>query len=215
MVTFAQSNLAGKVQDTQSAPIAYATVSLLRTDSTLVTGTITDDAGVFALSAPSGKYLLQVSYIGYRTVCRKVQSGDVNLLLTLSEESKQLGEVEVKAKKQLIERQFDKIVLNVSNSPFAMGSNGKDLLKKAPGVNVDKDGNVTVNGKSVEVYIDGRPSYLSGEQLKAMLEGTDGSTIEKIEIISNPSAKYDASGQGGIINIKTKRNMMRGLNGTL
>lgn len=215
MVTFAQSNLAGKVQDTQSAPIAYATVSLLRTDSTLVTGTITDDAGAFALSAPSGKYLLQVSYIGYRTVCQTVKTGDKNLLLTLTEESKQLGEVEVKAKKQLIERQFDKIVLNVSNSPFAMGSNGKDLLKKAPGVNVDKDGNVTVNGKSVEVYIDGRPSYLSGEQLKAMLEGTDGSTIEKIEIISNPSAKYDASGQGGIINIKTKRNMMRGLNGTL
>ena len=215
MVTFAQSNLAGKVQDTQSAPIAYATVSLLRTDSTLVTGTITDDAGAFALSAPSGKYLLKVSFIGYQTICRTVQGGDKNLLLTLREESKQLGEVEVKAKKQLIERQFDKIVLNVSNSPFAMGSNGKDLLKKAPGVNVDKDGNVTVNGKSVEVYIDGRPSYLSGEQLKAMLEGTDGSTIEKIEIISNPSAKYDASGQGGIINIKTKRNMMRGLNGTL
>ena len=215
MVTFAQTNLAGKVQDTQSAPIAYATVSLLRTDGTLVTGTITDDAGAFTLSAPAGKYLLKVSYIGYRTICRKVQSGDENLLLTLSEESKQLGEVEVKAKKQLIERQFDKIVLNVSNSPFAMGSNGKDLLKKAPGVNVDKDGNVTVNGKSVEVYIDGRPSYLSGQQLKAMLEGTDGSTIEKIEIISNPSAKYDASGQGGIINIKTKRNMMRGLNGTL
>lgn len=215
MVTFAQSNLAGKVQDTQSAPIAYATVSLLRTDSTLVTGTITDDAGAFALSAPSGKYLLKVSFIGYQTVCQTVKTGDKNLLLSLREESKQLGEVEVKAKKQLIERQFDKIVLNVSNSPFAMGSNGKDLLKKAPGVNVDKDGNVTVNGKSVEVYIDGRPSCLSGEQLKAMLEGTDGSTIEKIEIISNPSAKYDASGQGGIINIKTKRNMMRGLNGTL
>ena len=78
MVTFAQSNLAGKVQDTQSAPIAYATVSLLRTDSTLVTGTITDDAGAFALSAPSGKYLLQVSYIGYRTVCQTVKTGDKN-----------------------------------------------------------------------------------------------------------------------------------------
>ena len=215
MVTFAQSNLAGKVQDTQSNPIAYATVSLLRTDSTLVTGAITDDNGAFALSAPSGKYLLQVSFVGYQTACQSVRTGSKDLLLTLREETEQLGEVEVKAKKQLIERQFDKIVLNVSNSAFAMGSNGKDLLKKAPGVNVDKDGNVTVNGKSVEVYIDGRPSYLSGQQLKAMLEGTDGSTIEKIEIISNPSAKYDASGQGGIINIKTKRNMMQGLNGTL
>lgn len=215
ITTFAQKTISGKVQDTQSAPIAYATVSLMQSDSSLVTGAITDDAGAFTLSAPSDKYLLQVSFVGYQTTCQTVKSGDKDILLTLREETEQLGEVEVKAKKQLIERQFDKIVLNVSNSPFAMGSNGKDLLKKAPGVNVDKDGNVTVNGKSVEVYIDGRPSYLSGQQLKAMLEGTDGSTIEKIEIISNPSAKYDASGQGGIINIKTKRNMMRGLNGTL
>lgn len=215
ITTFAQKTISGKVQDTRSAPIAYATISLMQSDSSLVTGAITDDAGAFTLSAPSDKYLLQVSFVGYQTTCQTVKSGDKDILLTLREETAQLGEVEVKAKKQLIERQFDKIVLNVSNSPFAMGSNGKDLLKKAPGVNVDKDGNVTVNGKSVEVYIDGRPSYLSGQQLKAMLEGTDGSTIEKIEIISNPSAKYDASGQGGIINIKTKRNMMRGLNGTL
>lgn len=126
----AQKFVSGKVQDTQSAPIAYATVSLLQTDSTLITGAITDEQGDFMLSAPAGKYLLKVSYIGYRTICRKVQSGDENLLLTLSEESKQLGEVEVKAKKQLIERQFDKIVLNVSNSPFAMGSNSRQCLRE-------------------------------------------------------------------------------------
>ena len=237
-----QKNIVGKVQDAQGEPIAYATVSLLTADSSLVTGAITDEKGAFNISAygptptlptregeedpphPSlqregvksnNNYILQVSFIGYKTVARAIHSGDANLLITLQEESEELAEVEVKAKRQLIERQFDKIVLNVSNSPFAAGSNGKDLLKKAPGVQVDKDGNVTVNGKSVEVYIDGRPSYLSGDQLKAMLEGTDGSTIEKIEIISNPSAKYDAAGQGGIINIKTKRNMMQGLNGTL
>ena len=237
-----QKNIVGKVQDAQGEPIAYATVSLLTADSSLVTGAITDEKGAFSISAygqtptlptmegeedpphPSlqregvksnNNYILQVSFIGYKTVARAIHSGDANLLITLQEESEELAEVEVKAKRQLIERQFDKIVLNVSNSPFAAGSNGKDLLKKAPGVQVDKDGNVTVNGKSVEVYIDGRPSYLSGDQLKAMLEGTDGSTIEKIEIISNPSAKYDAAGQGGIINIKTKRNMMQGLNGTL
>ena len=251
-----QKNIVGTVQDAQGEPIAYATVSLLTTDSSLVTGAITDEKGAFSLNLPkrgentdekvettsvdprplppspqAGRgsspaspvvrpgdrtsMILQVSFIGYKTVARAIHSGDANLLITLHEESAELAEVEVKAKRQLIERQFDKIVLNVSNSPFAAGSNGKDLLKKAPGVQVDKDGNVTVNGKSVEVYIDGRPSYLSGDQLKAMLEGTDGSTIEKIEIISNPSAKYDAAGQGGIINIKTKRNMMQGLNGTL
>ena len=224
-----QKNIVGKVQDAQGEPIAYATISLLTADSSLVTGAITDEKGAFSISAygqtptlptregekSNNNYILQVSFIGYKTVARAIHSGDANLLITLQEESEELAEVEVKAKRQLIERQFDKIVLNVSNSPFAAGSNGKDLLKKAPGVQVDKDGNVTVNGKSVEVYIDGRPSYLSGDQLKAMLEGTDGSTIEKIEIISNPSAKYDAAGQGGIINIETKRNMMQGLNGTL
>ncbi|MBR6116011.1 MAG: TonB-dependent receptor, partial [Paludibacteraceae bacterium] len=102
-----------------------------------------------------------------------------------------------------------------SASPLSAGSNGNDVLRRAPGVRIDKDGNITVNGQGVEIYVDGKPSYLSGQQLKAMLDGTDGNTIEKIEIISNPSAKYDASGQGGIINIKLKRNMMKGINGML
>ena len=133
----------------------------------------------------------------------------------LREETEQLGEVEVKAKKPLIERQMDKLVVNVSASPLSAGSNGNDILRRSPGVRIDKDGNITVNGKAVEIWVDGKPSYLSGQQLKAMLDGTDGNTIEKIEIISNPSAKYDASGQGGIINIKTKRNMMKGLHGML
>lgn len=211
----AQNEIAGKVQDAKQKPIAYATVSLLTKDSTLVTGCITDEQGMFSLPVPRGEHLLQVSFIGYHTVCQPVGADKKHLVVTLQEESEMLNEVEVNGRRPLIERQFDKIVLNVSNSPFAAGSNGKDILKRAPGVNVDKDGNVTVNGKSVAVYIDGRPSYLSGEQLRAMLEGTDGNTIEKIEIISNPSAKYDAAGAGGIVNIKLKRNMMRGLNGFL
>lgn len=130
-------------------------------------------------------------------------------------DSIQLEDVNIVAKKPLFERKLDKVVFNVSQSPLAAGTNGKDLIKKAPGIMVDKDGNITFNGKSVEVYVDGRPSYLSGDQLKAMLEGMDGSTVDKIELISNPGAKYDASGTGGIINIKLKRNMTRGLNGVL
>lgn len=127
----------------------------------------------------------------------------------------ELQEIEVRSKRPLLERQIDKLVINVSQSPLAAGNNGSDILKRAPGIMVDKDGNITVNGKGVEVYIDGRPSYLNGQQLKAMLDGTDGNTIDKIEIISNPSAKYDASGTGGIINIKLKKNKSQGLNGTL
>ena len=184
------------------------TISVLAQDSTLLTGTITNEDGSYAVEVSSANYILQASYIGYQTAF-----GGPDFVLR--EETEHLEEVEVKAKKPLIERQMDKLVVNVSSSPLAAGSNGNDILRRAPGVRIDKDGNITVNGKSVEIWIDGKPSYLSGQQLKAMLDGTDGNTIEKIEIISNPSAKYDASGQGGIINIKLKRNMMRGLNGML
>ena len=198
----------GHVTDTNGAPMPFVTISVLTKDSTLLTGTITNDDGSYTLEVQAINYIIQASYIGYHT-----SFGGPNFVL--SEETEQLSEVEVKAKKPLIERQMDKLVVNVSASPLSAGSNGNDILRRAPGVRIDKDGNITVNGKSVEIWVDGKPSYLNGQQLKGMLDGTDGNTIEKIEIISNPSAKYDASGQGGIINIKTKRNMMRGLNGTL
>ena len=200
--------ISGVVTDGQGSPMPFVTISVLSTDSTLLTGTITDDNGQYSIETTANDYILQASYIGYQTAF-----GGPDFIL--HEETEQLQEVEIKAKRPLIERQMDKLVMNVSQSPLAAGSNGNDILRRAPGVRIDKDGNITVNGKAVEIYIDGKPSYMSGEQLKAMLDGTDGNTIEKIEIISNPSAKYDASGQGGIINIKTKRNMMRGLNGML
>ena len=186
----------------------FVTISVLTKDSTLLTGTITNDDGSYTLEVQAINYIIQASYIGYHT-----SFGGPNFVL--SEETEQLSEVEVKAKKPLIKRQMDKLVVNVSASPLSAGSNGNDILRRAPGVRIEKDGNITVNGKSVDIWVDGKPSYLNGQQLKGMLDGTDGNTIEKIEIISNPSAKYDASGQGGIINIKTKRNMMRGLNGML
>ncbi|MBQ2441158.1 MAG: TonB-dependent receptor, partial [Paludibacteraceae bacterium] len=219
MLVTAQNTFSGLVKDTKGQAIPFATVQILKTDSTLVTGAITDDDGKYTLSFSSEetqKYLLHVSFVGYKTQVLHLDSKATDIRdIVLEEEATELSEVEVSAKRPLVERQVDKLVLNVSDSPFAIGSNGEELLKKAPGVNIDKDGNITVNGQSVAVYIDGRPSYLSGEQLKAMLESTDGSTIDKIEIITHPSSKYDAAGSGGIINIKTKRNMTRGVNGTL
>ena len=200
--------LKGHVIDSRGEAMPFVTISVLTQDSSLITGAITDDDGSYTLEVTEKDYIIQASYVGYRSAF-----GGPDFVLR--EETEHLAEVEVKAKKPLIERQMDKLVVNVSASPLAAGSNGNDILRRAPGVRIDKDGNITVNGKSVEVWVDGKPSYLSGQQLKAMLDGTDGNTIEKIEIISNPSAKYDASGQGGIINIKTKRNMMKGLNGML
>ena len=203
----------GSVKDVNGHPMPFVTISVLDKDSVLLTGDITDEQGKYEIEISNVKsqisnFLIQASYVGYQTVF-----GGPDFVLR--EETERLAEVEVKAKKPLIERQMDKLVVNVSASPLSAGSNGNDILRRSPGVRIDKDGNITVNGKGVEIWIDGKPSYLSGQQLKAMLDGTDGNTIEKIEIISNPSAKYDASGQGGIINIKTKKNMMKGLNGML
>ncbi|MBO4519472.1 MAG: outer membrane beta-barrel protein, partial [Paludibacteraceae bacterium] len=198
----------GSVINERGEAMPFVTITVLAQDSSLITGAITDEDGTYTLEVDAKNYIIQASYVGYQTAF-----GGPDFVLR--EETERLKEVEVKAKKPLIERQMDKLVVNVSASPLAAGSNGNDILRRAPGVRIDKDGNITVNGKSVEIWVDGKPSYLSGQQLKAMLDGTDGNTIEKIEIISNPSAKYDASGQGGIINIKTKRNMMKGLNGML
>ena len=205
-------NISGSVINQRGEAMPFVTISVLTQDSILLTGAITDEAGKYMIEVTNeqstGGLIIQASYVGYQTTF-----GGPDFVL--KEETERLKEVEIKAKKPLIERQMDKLVVNVSASPLAAGSNGNDILRRAPGVRIDKDGNITVNGKGVEIWIDGKPSYLSGQQLKAMLDGTDGNTIEKIEIISNPSAKYDASGQGGIINIKTKRNMMKGLNGML
>ncbi len=211
-VSVSAETVKGNVVNERGEVMPFVTISVLKQDSTLITGAITNDDGKYEIQMANDKsqagYILQASYVGYETAF-----GGPDFVLR--EETEHLKELEVKAKKPLIERQMDKLVVNVSASPLAAGSNGNDILRRSPGVRIDKDGNITVNGKSVEIWIDGKPSYLSGQQLKAMLDGTDGNTIEKIEIISNPSAKYDASGQGGIINIKTKRNMMRGLNGML
>lgn len=207
-VGVAAETIKGGVIDAQGKAMPFVTISVLAPDSTLLTGAITDDDGKYEIEVNNPKYIIQASYVGYQTAF-----GGPDFVLR--EETERLAELEVKAKKPLVERQMDKLVVNVSASPLSAGSNGNDILRRAPGVRIDKDGNITVNGKAVDIWIDGKPSYLSGQQLKAMLDGTDGNTIEKIEIISNPSAKYDASGSGGIINIKTKRNMMKGINGTL
>ncbi|MCQ2331853.1 MAG: TonB-dependent receptor [Paludibacteraceae bacterium] len=211
-------DLKGVVRDTAGNGVAFATVSLMRADSSLVSGAITDDDGSWSLtSVDKGRYIVSASFMGYERSDRQlsVSASMNNVDFVLREEATALAEIEVETKRPLVERHIDKLVMNVAESPLAIGSNGEDLLKKAPGVNVDKDGNVTVNGRSVEVYVNDRPSYMSGDQLKAMLDGTDGNTIDKIEVITNPSSKYDAAGQGGIINIKLRKNATKGLFGTV
>ena len=131
-------------------------------------------------------------------------------------QSQELKEVKVVARKKLIEQKIDKTVINVDAAISNTGTTALDVLEKSPGVQVDKDGNISLKGKQgVMIMIDGRPTYLSGTELANLLRGMESSQLEQIEIMTNPPAKYDAAGNSGVINIRTKKNKMRGFNGSV
>lgn len=212
--------LQGVVTDqSTNKPLEFATVLLRDSISgKVVQGGTTDEKGSFALQAPQGHYTLELAFVGYTTAKHSVtitESGVKGLpeSLSLAQQDKEIEAVTVTAKRPLIERKIDMLVMNVESLIMAESSTGLELLKQAPGVSVDNDGNITLNGKGVEVWIDGRPTHISGQELVMLLEGTEGVNVDKIEIIANPSSKYDASGSGGIINIKTKKNFAQGLSG--
>ncbi|MBL7699154.1 MAG: TonB-dependent receptor plug domain-containing protein, partial [Chitinophagaceae bacterium] len=128
----------------------------------------------------------------------------------------ELKEVKVVARKRLIEQKIDKMVVNVDAAVTNAGTTAMDVLEKSPGIQVDKDGNISLKGKQgVMVMIDGRPTYLTGTELANLLRGMESSQLEQIEIMTNPPAKYDAGGNSGVINIKTKKNKLKGFNGSV
>ncbi len=206
------------VEKATDEPLGWATVALVAPDSTIICGTTCSEAGKFELSAPAGPAKIRVSMIGYADYEQYlgVISGEVEVgEIALDAETRMLEGAMVSETVRLVEMKMDKLVMNVSQSAFAQGSNALELMKKAPGVTIDKDGNVKLNGKTVSVWIDGRPSYMDGKSLEALLRSTNSESIDKFEIMEHPSSKYDAAGQGGIINIKTKKNMLAGFNGSL
>jgi iron complex outermembrane receptor protein len=214
----------GMVKDNQQKPLDFATVSLLKAkDSTLIKGALTDAKGQYKLTGlAAGKYLISVSMVGYqKSFSKPFTISEANAVFTvenlvLTAGSQQLKGVSVVAQKPLIERKIDRTVLNVENSILAAGNSAMEILEKAPGVTVDKDDNISLQGKQgVTVMIDGKLTYLSSAQLATLLRSTDGNSIQSIELITNPSAKYDAAGNSGIINIKLKKNRASGTNGSL
>lgn len=207
------------VDKSNSTALPFATVVLMTVDSTVVTGAVTDEMGDFHLKVPKrGEYVLTASFIGYNTVtiALKVEGEQTQLApIALEPDAKMLEAVQVVDRAPIVEQKMDKLVMNVSKSVFAQGSSALDLLRKAPGVSIDREGNVLLNGQPVAVWIDGRPSHLDGKSLETLLQGTDGTNIDRIEVIANPSAKYDAEGQGGIVDIRTKHHFAQGLDGSL
>ena len=223
---FAQSNgkISGSIIDGGDQKIIdAATVSLLKAkDSSLVKVSLTDKQGNFAFeNVKNGNYLIVASSIGHRKVyspsiaISEGSNASVGTLKLLAQTTT-LQTVAVESKKPLIERKLDRTIVNVDASITSTGSTALEVLEKSPGVSVDKDGNISLKGKQgVIIYLDGRPSYLSGADLANMLRNMTASQLDQIEIMTNPPAKYDAAGNAGVINIKTKKNKLFGYNGSL
>jgi iron complex outermembrane receptor protein len=222
--TGANAGVSGSVIDNQNAPVGFTSVSIIRAkDSTVVLGTLSTEAGAYTFQhIKSGAYLVKADGVGYITTFSKpfTVDGSAAIItvpaLKMATANHTLGTVSVTAAKPLIEHQTDRTVMNVAGSVLAAGNSAMDILARAPGVSIDKDDNISLKGKQgVTVMINDKLTYLSAEQLATLLKSTDGNSIQSIEIITNPSAKYDAAGNSGIINIKLKKNENEGTNGSI
>ncbi len=215
----ANAQLQGKVADADGKPLSGVTISLLK-DSAVIKLAVTKETGAYSFSGiKEGTYRVSASHVGFTPSVSapfNVSVSEVNIPeIRLVRMQSNLQDVTVTAKKPLVEMKADKTILNVEGTINATGSDALELLRKAPGVSVDKDDNLSVAGKNgVQVYIDGRPSPLSGSDLATYLKTIQSAQIESIEIITNPSAKYEAAGNAGIINIRFKKNKALGTNGS-
>ena len=209
-----QGTVRGRVADARTGEnIEYATVALLSPkDSTLKGGTVTDGSGHFRLEAPYGRYLLRITFVGYEPqyyksiVSLSAEHSSVNLgKVSINPQATMMEAVEVSAERSMVEYQLDKRVVNVDKNIVAGGGTASDVLEQVPSVAIDNDGNVTLRGSgNVKVLVNGRPSELLASDLATLLEQIPASTVENVEVITNPSAKYDPEGMSGIINIKLK-----------
>jgi len=214
--------VAGTVKNKDGKAVANATISLHNAKDTVVVKlAVSDKEGAYKFSSvKNGSYMVSATYVGYAAQYSpvfEVSGNAVNVpAFALEKASANLGTVTVVAKKPLIEVKADKTIVNVENSINAVGNDALELLRKSPGVVVDKDDNISLSGKNgVQVYIDGKPSPLSGSDLANYLKTLQSSSIEAIELITNPSAKYEAAGNAGIINIRLKKNKAYGTNGSV
>lgn len=225
LASFAQQKgylVRGSVADAQSgSPVPYATVMLVTNDSlqSLITGTTTDDQGQFRLRTDSIQVFVQISFIGYETMTIRnlyPEGRVVNLgTIDLSQNSESLNEVEITAERSVMEFQLDKRVFNVGKDISSTGMSALDVLNNVPSVNVDIEGQISLRGNTgVQILINGKPSVLSDDGSNAL--GTiTADMIESVEVITNPSAKYEAGGTSGILNIVLKKEEKKGFNGSV
>ncbi|RDC54915.1 TonB-dependent receptor [Pedobacter chinensis] len=223
-VSFAQklNKISGKIVDEKAVAVPFAIVRVLNfPDTTVVKSVATNSDGGFEITQlKNGNYILSISMVGFKS--KKTEKFSLNddlkmPVISIESLTKQLKEISISGKKPFIEHQIDKTVLNVENSITATGGTALEVLEKAPGVQIDRQSDqIKLNNKSgVLVMVDGKTNFLSGADVTALLSNMSAEQISTIEIITNPSSKYDAAGNAGIINIKLKRNKAYGTNGTV
>jgi iron complex outermembrane recepter protein len=215
--------ISGYIFTTGNVPAVNATVALRHAkDSSLAKASLPNEKGLFELEQiKTGVYFLSITKVGYQPyrsglITLGPDSPTVRLpSITLIAVDVLLGEVKVAAKKPFIEQKLDRMIVNVENSIVAAGSTVLNVLERSPGVLVNEESSISLRGKQgVMVMIDGKPTPLGGTDLMNYLKSIPATLVEKIEIITNPSARYDAAGNAGIINIKFKKDQRQGLNGS-
>ncbi len=213
--------LQGRIVGPQNQPLADATIYLQNAiDSSVVKTAFSATDGKFAFDqVKAGNYRIVATSVGYYTYKSETTEITENKVLPdfkLQQQETMLKSVVVSAQRPLIEQKIDKTIVNVDALIGVAGATALDVLEKSPGVLVDQNGAISLKGKSsITIFIDGKPTYLSGSELENYLRSLSASTIDQIELMSNPPAKYDAAGNGGVINIKTKKSKVRGVNGGL
>lgn len=211
----------GKTVDQEKKYLPATTIMLLNKDSLLLKTTMADDSGYFKFAnIKRDRYIIKASLIGHNDDVYRFEGLDTSrnksILMILKPAQNLLKEVVINAKNlPLIEKRLDKLIFNVENSGLNVGNSAFEILQRSPGVSIDDNGNVSLNGQQgVTVLINDKPTYLSQAQLTAYLKSLRGEDISRIEIMANPSSKYDAAGSA-ILNIKTKVNNKKGFNGNL
>lgn len=213
-INYAQQ-VQGKVVD-RLGNIAFADIILKENSGKIIGGTNSNDDGIFTLKSPKGNYEIVISFLGYKSWKKQISvKGNIDLgVITLQENSENLDEVVIKSKRRIIEQKVDRLVFNVEQNIVAEGGNGIDILNVAPRVQI-QNGVLEILGKGPSrVLINGRLSPLEGEELTAFLEGLNANDIKTIEVITNPPAKHEASGRGGLIHIILKKPKQNSWNNT-
>ena len=220
----ATGKISGLVSEAGGEPAIAATVKLIRlVDTSVVATTQTDITGRFTFNdLKPGDFNVEVSTVGFRSQ----RSGPIHVsdgpatadlpVITLQKDAVSLNQVEIAAQRDVIEQKVDRTVVNLGASISSTGASALEVLERMPGVLVDQSGNITFKGRTgVMIMIDDKPTYLSGDNLANYLKSLPASQLEAIELMTNPPARYDASGNAGVINIKTKKSKAAGFNGTI